>query len=47
MNKIEYYTPRNKDEHRSAGKEKTFAGILKNQMRELALEEGQTFQAYC
>ena len=47
VNTIAYYTPRNRDEHRGTQKEKTFEGILQNQMRELALEENQTFQAYC
>lgn len=47
VNAIAYYTPRNRDEHRNTNKEKSFAGILQNQMRELALEEEQTFQAYC
>jgi hypothetical protein len=47
VNAIAYYTPRNRDEQRRKKRQASFDGILKKQLRELEMEENQTFQLYC
>lgn len=44
---ITYFTPRHREEQRAKAKSNSFEATLKKQMREVAMDENQTFQLYC